>query len=88
MSNLRQVPEKSDKICTRYVGDLILKFLSPTEKITPICEWFFATLHSADCSAGLLKLVNSSLLGLKGGGENLIFFYYGELIFERIVGFQ
>ena len=33
------VPEKSDKICTCHVGDQILKFLTPTEKITHISEW-------------------------------------------------
>ena len=31
--------EKSNKIFTRHLGDQILKFLSPTEKITHICKW-------------------------------------------------
>ena len=38
-SNLSQVPEKSNKIFTRHLGDQILKFLSPTEQITHICKW-------------------------------------------------
>ena len=35
-SNPSQVPEKSNKICTRHVGNKIRRMLSPTDKITPI----------------------------------------------------
>ena len=38
-SILSWVPEKSDKNITHLVGDQILKFLSPTDKITRFCEW-------------------------------------------------
>ena len=35
-SNLSRVPEKSEKIFTRHVGDEIFKFMSPIDKISKL----------------------------------------------------
>ena len=38
-SNLNWVPKKLDKSFTHHVGDQILNFFMPTDKITHICKW-------------------------------------------------
>ena len=55
----------SHKICTRHVGDQILKFLSPTGKITRICKW--ASGYLQPCS---------TLIAFVLTGYNAAFFYH------------
>ena len=53
------IPEKSDKIITRKVGDQILKFLLPTEKITCVCE--YASMQVGICNPALFGSYGHSL---------------------------
>ena len=84
MSNLSQIPEKPDKIFIRKVGDQILIFLSPKEKITCICEW--ASGYLQPCNFGYLVLMAILYHALPDTGSHFTQFNPKDLFDQSLVG--